>query len=128
MADEPKREGMISAARGSVATLLALARVRLELLATELQEEKTRIGLIMIYGAGAFLLLGFGIFFLAAFLTVLLWDTNRLLALGVFAAVFLSSGAIFAAVCARYVRTASKMFAASIAELKRDHERVKPNA
>lgn len=120
MSAPPRQEGLFGALRGSLATLLALAQVRVELLATELQEEKTRVGMILMFGAGAVFCLSFGLFFLAILITVLLWDSNRLLALGVFAAMFLTAGGIFAAIALRQARAGSKLFAASIGELQRD--------
>lgn len=120
MADAPRRHGVVRSLRGGVATLLALAQVRLALFATELQEEKERAGQLLLFGAGAVLFLGFGLFFLAAAITVLLWESNRLLALGVFAAIFLTCGAFFALTARRHARPATPPFAESIAELKRD--------
>ena len=73
-------------------TALALARVRLELLATEVQEEKARLLGLLVFGGAAILLLVAGIVFLAAFLTVLLWESHRLVVLGFFAATFLGAG------------------------------------
>ena len=125
MPESSRREGVFESLRGSAASLLALARVRLDLFATELQEEKVRAGLTLIYGAGAVLCLSFGILFLAIAVTVLLWDSNRLLALGVFAAIFLTCGAFFAATARRYAQPGRRPFADSIAELKRDGQALK---
>lgn len=120
MPEAPRREGVFESLRGGSATLLSLARVRLDLFATELQEEKLRAGLTLMFGAGAVLFLSFGLFFLAAAITVLLWENNRLLALGVFAAVFLTCGVFFALTARRHARPGVRPFAESIAELKRD--------
>lgn len=120
MPEAPRRQGVFDSMRGGSATLLALVRVRLDLLATELQEEKLRLGLSLLFGAGAVLFLSFGLLFLAAAITVLLWETNRLLALGVFAAIFLTCGVFFALSARRHSRPGIQPFAESIAELKRD--------
>lgn len=120
MPEAPRREGMFDSLRGGAASVLALARVRLDLFATELQEEKERAGLTLLFGAGAVFFLSFGLFFLAAAITVLLWDSNRLLALGVFAAIFLTCGGFFAVTALRHARAGRRPFAESIAELKRD--------
>jgi uncharacterized membrane protein YqjE len=120
MPEAPRREGVFESLRGGAATLLALARVRLDLFATELQEEKNRAGLVLLYGAGAVLFLSFGLFFLAAAITVLLWESNRLLALGVCTAIFLTCGVFFALTARRHASPDTAPFAESIAELKRD--------
>lgn len=125
MAEAPRHDGLFGTLRGSAASLLALARVRLELFATELQEEKVRAGLTLLYAAGAVFCLSFGVLFLAALITVLLWDSNRLLALGIFAAIFLTCGVFFALTARRYAQPDKQPFAESLAELRRDSEALK---
>lgn len=106
--------------RGLVATGVAIAQNRLELLATELQEEKGRVLGLLAYGAAALLLLIIGAAFLAVLLTVLLWDSHRLLALAVFSALFLGGGLLALAQARRLAAADSKLFAASLAELGQD--------
>ena len=120
MPEAPRREGVFESLRGSAATLLAVARVRVDLFATELQEEKARAGLTLLFGAGAVLFVSFGLLFLAVAITVLLWESNRLLALGVFAAIFLTCGVVCGLTARRHARPGTQAFAESIAELKRD--------
>ena len=113
--------------RRFAASALGILQTRLELLATEFQEEKLRLGSLLGYAAAAFFFLGFGIVLLALFLTVLLWDSHRLLALGVFTAVFLIVGLLAALAAARIGRQGSRMFSASIAELAQDREMIQPD-
>lgn len=112
--------------RSSIAGALGLLQTRLELLATEFQEEKLRLGGLLGYAAAAFFFLGFGAVMLALFLTVLLWDSHRLLALGIFTALFLAIGILAALAAARIGRQGSRLFAASIAELAQDREMIRP--
>lgn len=112
--------------RSSIAGALGILQTRLELLATEFQEEKLRLGALLGYAAAAFFFLGFGAVMLALFLTVLLWDSHRLLALGIFTALFLAIGILAALAAARIGRQGSRLFAASIAELAQDREMIKP--
>lgn len=112
--------------RSSIAGALGLLQTRLELLATEFQEEKLRLGALLGYAAAAFFFLGFGAMMLALLLTVLLWDSHRLLALGIFTALFLAIGILAALAAARIGRQGSRLFAASIAELAQDREMMRP--
>jgi len=64
------------------ASLLALGRIRLELFAIEVQEEKDRIASLLLWAVVAALLVGFGLVMAVLLITVALWDTHRLLALG----------------------------------------------
>ncbi|MCC6879768.1 MAG: phage holin family protein [Rhodocyclaceae bacterium] len=123
----PAAGSLGSRLRNVVAGALGILQTRLELFATELQEEKLRLGSLLGYAAAAFFFLGFGAVMLALFLTVLLWDSHRLLALGVFTALFLAIGLIAALAAWRTTRQGSRLFAASIAELAQDRETIRPD-
>lgn len=118
--------GLFASLRNFAATLTAVAQTRLELLANEVEEEKLRLGQLILFGSIALFCLAVGSVFLAVFVTVLLWDSHRLLALGGFAALFLGLGG--AAVAMFRVRTSagSKLFAASLAELGKDRQQLSP--
>ncbi|MDP2793252.1 MAG: phage holin family protein [Sulfurisoma sp.] len=120
MSDTAPRGGLAASLRSLLGSGLALLQTRLELLSVEAQEEKVRLLSLLGYGAAAFVLLSFGLMFLAVLVTVLLWDNHRLLALGAFTAVFLTGGLIALAAMLRLARTPSKLFSASIAELAQD--------
>jgi uncharacterized membrane protein YqjE len=60
------------------------------------------------------------------FLTVLLWDSNRLLALGIFSALFLGAGIVSLLVAMGLARSGSKLFSASLAELRKDTQALAP--
>lgn len=102
------------------ASLLALGRIRLELLAIEVQEEKDRIASLLLWAVLTALVAGFGAVFLALFVTVALWDTHRLAALGVAAALFVGVAVFGAMRLQRLTATRSTLFQSSIAELRRD--------
>ena len=112
--------GLFASLRGLFSTGLGLLQTRLELIATELEEEKLRFLGLLGYGAAAFLLLGAGIIFLAIFLTVLFWDTNRLLVLGGCTAAFLICGGIALLMAWRCAHAKTRLFATSLAELAED--------
>ena len=71
------------------ASLLAIGRIRLELLAIEVQEEKERIAAMLVWAVVTAFLGCFALVFLALFFTVLLWDSHRLLVMGISSALFL---------------------------------------
>lgn len=120
MVDSSSRGGLLASLRGLAATGLALLQTRLELLTVEIQEEKARtLGLVM-YGIAAVVLLGAGAIFLAVLITVLLWESNRLLVLAVFSALFLGAGFVCLLSARRLANTPSSLFVASLAELVKD--------
>lgn len=112
--------GLYASVKGLLGTSLTLLQTRIQLLATELEEERQRILALLLWAAVAVLAMGAGLVFLAVFLTVLLWDSHRLLALGLFSAIFLGLG--LSAICLswRLARTPSGLFQASLTELSRD--------
>ena len=60
------------------------------------------------------------------FLLLLFWDTHRLPAAGLMALAYLIIGLACAGIARRRARVKSKLFAASLAELAKDGERLKP--
>ncbi|MDP1653608.1 MAG: phage holin family protein [Rhodocyclaceae bacterium] len=117
--------GLLASLRGFAATSVALLRTRLELLKVEAQEEVGRVRGMLLWGIAAVLLGVVGAVLLAIFLTVLLWDSHRLLALGIFAALFLAAAAVAVGATLRQARRGSQLFAASLAELHQDEAALK---
>lgn len=126
-APTPAPAPVSSSARRLGASLLALGRIRLELLSIEVQEERERIvGLIFWSVLGA-LMAGFGLVFVALLATVLMWDTpQRALPLGIGAAVFVLL-AIYGVAKVRHLGgEGSALFQTSLAELRADEEMLRP--
>ena len=122
MAVTPQAEGLLASSKGMLSTMLGILRTRLALLATEVEEEQIRVGTILWHGVLAAFFLGFGLVFLAIFLTVVLWDSNRLLVLGGAAAVFLAGAVFLFTRLQRGLEAKSPLFSASLAELQRDRQ------
>lgn len=116
------QRGLFASTRGLLGTGVTLLHNRLELLGVELAEERVRLVSMLAYGGAAFLCLAAGLIFLAIFLTVLLWENNRLMALGVFSALFLGASIASAALAMSLARSGSKLFSASLAELRSDRD------
>jgi len=124
MSGPEKAERLAVSLKGFAASLIELAQVRLELAGVEAREEVHRLGELLLYGALSVVLLSLGLGFLAIFLTVLLWDSHRLLALGVFAAVFLTLGMVAVIAARARLARGSNLWRASVEELARDRERL----
>lgn len=112
--------GLLVSLRGFAATGVALLRTRIGLLKVEALEEVGRVRGVLLWGIAAVLLGVAGMVFLALFLTVLLWDSHRLLALGIFAALFIAAASVAVVTVLRLARQGSQLFAASLAELRQD--------
>ncbi len=116
--------GLVQSARALLATLLGLARTRLELLSVELQEVLARLVLLMIGAVAAILLGALAVGFGAVALVIAVAPEHRVAVSAGLAAVFLAAAALIA----WRVRREAKLrpFGASVAELERDGEALEP--
>ena len=96
------------------------------MLSLEAREDIGQLLTLGVQAALAVVLLSFGLIFLALFLTVMLWDSQRLLALGIFSTAFLGGGAVLALLAWQRLRRGLRLFRASIQELRADRERLRP--
>lgn len=120
MTSAPRHEGLFASLKGLFGTSLGLLENRLELLGIELAEERGHLLALLALGAIAFICLGAGMVFLAVLITFLFWETHRFLVLGLFSSIFLVAGLIILHQAFHYSRIGSKIFSASLAELRKD--------
>lgn len=118
--------GLMESLRRLADTLLAIFQTRLELLSNEIEEERLRIALMLLYGSVALLFFGLAIIMLTVFFVVLFWDSHRMLVLGGFAALYFVAGLLVWNALRRMAREKSKLFSASLAELADDRDRLAP--
>jgi len=114
--------GLLVSLKQMVATLLALGETRLQLFSTELEEELARISSLLLLACVGLFFLGLGVIFAAFFIVIIYWDSNRLLAVGLLAAFFIIAAALTAAALGKQLRARPPFFAASIDELRKDHQ------
>jgi uncharacterized membrane protein YqjE len=116
--------GLLRSAQALLATVLGLARTRLELLSVEMQELLARLVLVMVGAVAAILLTALALGFGAVALVIGAPAEHRVAVCLGLAAAFL----ITAAVIGWRVRRAARLrpFATSLAELARDGEALEP--
>ena len=119
-----RASGLLGSLKNLAATLLAIARTRLQLLANEIQEEGLRLRQLLLLALGAIFFLAFSVLLLTLFAIVAFWDSNRLLVIGGFAVLYLVIGFALAAAARKRASDRSRLFEASLGELKKDHERL----
>lgn len=112
--------GLLHSLRSLGANLIGLLQTRLELLATELEEERFRLIQLLVWGCIAVFFLSLGVLMFTLFVVVLFWDTHRALVSGLFALVYLALGVVAALALRGKARARSRLFAASLAELEKD--------
>ncbi|MCR6664607.1 MAG: phage holin family protein [Methyloversatilis sp.] len=122
MAASPRPERLAVSLKGFVSSLIEIVHVRLELITVEARDEALRLTELLVYGALAIAFLTFGIAFLAVLLTVLLWDSHRLLVLTLFSTLFITLGVVAAVIARARMAEGTRLFASTLDELKRDRD------
>jgi uncharacterized membrane protein YqjE len=127
MAENPgvqgTNHGILATASRLLDALVSAAETRVGILATELQEERVRLGRLLLVGAAALFCLGLGIVLLAVFVVVLYWDSNhRLAVLGLLSGLFLGIGLICAVALSVVARTRKAPLTDTAEVLARDRQ------
>lgn len=118
---EGGREGLFAAIKNSLATLLAIGRTRVELLVTELEEEKFRLMTLWSKAIAAAFLLAVGMIMAVFCLALAFWE-QRVMVFGLFAVLFIVGALFLVASLKRQAGEPSKLFRASLNELQADVE------
>jgi uncharacterized membrane protein YqjE len=116
--------GILQSLRNLATTLVALLQNRLELLATDLEEERVRLLQVLFWAAGALFFFALGVLMITMIVLLLLWDSYRLTGIVVLAAVFLAIAAGLAIGVYKRIHRRSRLFSASLDELAKDKERL----
>lgn len=118
-------EGLFVSLKALSANLLGIVQTRLELLSTDIAEERERIVTLLVLALAALFSIGVGVVLLAILVVVALWESNRLFALGGMIVFFLMTGAIIGWVVLSRLRRSPRPFDASISELAKDRQELK---
>jgi len=113
--------GHFASLRRFGAAVVALGRIKLELLDLGWQEERARVAQLLLLATLGSLLAGFALLALAITITVSLWDTShRMLALTVTTALLAIGAVLSVWRVASLLRAPSPLLGATIDELRRD--------
>lgn len=119
-------KGLLDSLSALAVTLLAIAHTRLELLSTDLEEERAHLFSLLVWALGALFCLGIGVVLATILVVVAFWDTQRVLVLAVLTGVFLLAGTLAWAYVSHKIRTKPRFFAASLSELHKDRLHLSP--
>ncbi len=116
---------LLQSLKAYFAAWVDLLAVRVELLSTELEEEKQRVQQLLILAVAAAVCLAFGALLMTLLVVVVFWETDyRLAVLGAFALLYLAAGAVAAVLAARKSKTRPKLLSATLGELAKDCQRL----
>jgi uncharacterized membrane protein YqjE len=114
------RGGLLHSIRHLGQTLLGAAQTRLDILATEIEEERARLEQMLLYALAAAFCLIMGIVLCVLLVVAYYWDTHRLAAIGILAAAFLGAGVVLGLILRDQAKTRPKPFAITRGELAKD--------
>lgn len=124
MTDESRAagSGMFDSLKALSGSVVGIVRTRLELLSTDIAEERAHLTTLLVVGLIALFCFGMGVILLAILVAVAFWDTHRLVALGGLTGFFLAAGAGLVGFAVYKARTRPRLFEATLAELSKDRQ------
>jgi len=124
MAEEPQAAtvGLFESLKALSVSLVGVVHTRLELLSTDIAEEREHLITLLLLMQLALFFLGVGILLLALMIVVAFWESHRLLVLGGLTGLFLLASVGVGWLAMHKTRTRPRLFAASLAELSKDRQ------
>jgi uncharacterized membrane protein YqjE len=120
--------GLFESLRNLSVSLVGIVHTRLELLSTDIAEEREQLTAFLILVLVALGCFGLGIVLLAVLIAIFFWETHRLLALAGLTGFFLAAGIGLGGYAMHRIRTKPRLFAASLAELSKDRQALGPKS
>lgn len=117
-------KGLFGSLTNFAATLVSIAHTRLDLLSTDLEEERAHVFLLLVLGLAALFFIGIGVVLTTILLVAVFWDTHRVLALVLLTTFFLAAGLVAGGVAIHKTRTKPKLFSATLSELYKDRQQL----
>ena len=122
--EPPRDEGLTGSLRRLVRTLLRVLQTRLEILSTEFAEERVNLTRLTLVALTVVFCLQTGLMLAIVFIVLAVSPQNRLMAIGV-TALALLVGALAGVLWMRlWLKRRPPLFATTVAELRKDRERL----
>ena len=119
-ASEPRSRGLLASLRRLGSTVAAVLHSRVEPLAHEFERERVRVTRLVLLGVAALFFLSLGALTATIFIIVLFWDSQRLVAIGFLAVIYLSIGGGIALFAKQEASRAARPFSSTLEQLRKD--------
>ena len=116
--------GLLSSLTTFVATLVAIIHTRLDLLSTDLEEDRAHLLSLLVLALATLFFIGVGMVLVSLLLAAIFWDTHRFLVLGALAGFFLLGGVATWCIAVSKMRAKPRLFSASLGELIKDRDQL----
>lgn len=127
-AGEAQSNSLLHPFKTALAAMSAALHTRLELFATELEEERERLKQTLVLTLLAFFGLSLGIILLTIFAVAIFWDGGWVYALGGLALLYLGIGGIAGWMLRKKILTRPGLFSATLTELAKDRDRLRSSS
>ena len=117
--------GLFESLKTLSVSLVSIVQTRLELLSTDVAEEREQLTTFLVLVLVALGCLGVGVVLLTVLIVVAFWETHRFLALAGLTGFFLTAGVGLGWFAMHRVRTKPRLFEASLAELSKDRQHLR---
>ncbi|MDR3394039.1 MAG: phage holin family protein [Parasulfuritortus sp.] len=124
MTGQTDGKGLLASLSVLAGTLTGIIHTRLDLLSSDLEEDREHWLSLLVLALVALFFMGVGVVLAVILLVVAFWDTYRLLALGTLAALFLGSGLAAWLIAVRRARAKPRLFEATLSELRKDRQQL----
>lgn len=115
-------KGLMNSLSVLATTLVAMIHTRLDLLSTDIEEERQHLMSLVAMSLIALFCLMVGVVLITVLLIVALWETYRLESIASLAGVFIMAGLIAWYFVKRKVKAKPRLFLASLLELRKDRK------
>jgi len=121
----PRDEGLMESLRRVTRSFLAMLFTRLEILSTEVAEERMNLSRLLFVALTVLFCLQVGIIFGLLFFVLAVSPEHRVAAVGIAGGVMLLGALVGGLWLRGWLKSRPPLFAATIAELKKDRERIR---
>lgn len=121
-----RSRGFFDPVRRALGTVVSTLQTRLELVVTELEEERERFKKTMLLVFVTLFSLSLGLVLLTVFIAALLREDGWIYALGILAALYLGAGLVAAVMLRTQNRHRPKPLSATLSELVKDRDHLRP--
>jgi uncharacterized membrane protein YqjE len=123
-AERQAHHGLLASLKGLLGTGVSAVETRLGLAAADLERERIRATVLLLWATAFLFAVFLGIVLLAILLVVIFWDSHRVLLLALLSGFFLVAAVAIGLGLRAWLRSAPRPFRATLAELAKDRERL----
>lgn len=124
MTSQTTNKGLLESLSQLASTLVAIIQTRLDLLSSDLEEDRAHWLSLLVLALSVLFLLGVAVVLATILLVMVFWDSYLFLALGALAVFFLAAGLTVWRVALHKARTRPRLFAATLSELGKDRQQL----